>query len=205
MSDSVIIWTVACHSPLFMEFSRHKYWSGLPCPSLDIFPIQGQNLCLLHILHWQVGSLPLEPPGMSLYKYRYLSVIYICICIYTCMYQRCMQYNRKQKQILYLEHKPSNKHEQFQLLTHFPSWPQHFHCSMVSFLCQSCGQSFPLLSMTEVKKPLGFGCCITRHIKEEVPNMFSQAVMKENRLICSLHCVESGRAKLLEQKVSLCQ
>ena len=28
-----------------------------------IFPIQGSNLCLLCLLHWQKGSLPLVPPG----------------------------------------------------------------------------------------------------------------------------------------------
>ena len=28
-----------------------------------IFPTQGWNLCLLCLLHWQVGSLPLAPPG----------------------------------------------------------------------------------------------------------------------------------------------
>ena len=28
-----------------------------------IFPTQGSNLHLLHLLHWQVGSLPLMPPG----------------------------------------------------------------------------------------------------------------------------------------------
>ena len=28
-----------------------------------IFPIQGSNLHLLPLLHWQVGSLPLVPPG----------------------------------------------------------------------------------------------------------------------------------------------
>ena len=26
-----------------------------------IFPTQGSNLCLLHLLHWQAGSLPLAP------------------------------------------------------------------------------------------------------------------------------------------------
>ena len=26
-------WTVACQAPLSMEFSRQKYWSGLPFPS----------------------------------------------------------------------------------------------------------------------------------------------------------------------------
>ena len=28
-----------------------------------IFPTQGSNPHLLHLLHWQVGSLPLSPPG----------------------------------------------------------------------------------------------------------------------------------------------
>ena len=30
-----------------------------------IFPTQGSNLCLLHLLHQQTDSLPLEPPGNS--------------------------------------------------------------------------------------------------------------------------------------------
>ena len=29
-----------------------------------IFPTQGSNLCLLRLLHWQAGSLPLMPPGL---------------------------------------------------------------------------------------------------------------------------------------------
>ena len=32
-----------------------------------IFPTQGLNLCLSHVLHWQMDSLPLTPPGLSLY------------------------------------------------------------------------------------------------------------------------------------------
>ena len=31
-----------------------------------IFPTQGLNFCLFCLLHWQVGSLPLAPPGNSL-------------------------------------------------------------------------------------------------------------------------------------------
>ena len=31
-----------------------------------IFPIQGLNPCLLHLLHWQTGSLPLAPSGKPL-------------------------------------------------------------------------------------------------------------------------------------------
>ena len=44
-------------NPLSMGFSRQEHWSGLPGPS------QGSDLHLSHLLHWQVGSLPLAPPG----------------------------------------------------------------------------------------------------------------------------------------------
>ena len=33
MSNSFVTpWTVACQAPLFMEFPRPEYWSGLPFP-----------------------------------------------------------------------------------------------------------------------------------------------------------------------------
>ena len=55
-------WTVACQVPLSMEFSQQEYCGGLSFPSPgDISnPIQGWNPCLLH---WQVGSLPLNHQG----------------------------------------------------------------------------------------------------------------------------------------------
>ena len=28
----VTLWTVVCQAPLYMGFSRHKYWSGFSCP-----------------------------------------------------------------------------------------------------------------------------------------------------------------------------
>ena len=39
--------------------------TGVGCHGLlqGIFPIQGSNLCLLGLLRWQAGSLPLVPPG----------------------------------------------------------------------------------------------------------------------------------------------
>ena len=39
--------------------------TGVGCHSLlqGIFPAQGSNLCLLGLLRWQAGSLPLAPPG----------------------------------------------------------------------------------------------------------------------------------------------
>ena len=34
-------WTVARQAPLFMEFSRQEYWSGLPCPPPGDLPNPG--------------------------------------------------------------------------------------------------------------------------------------------------------------------
>ena len=34
-------WTVACQAPLSMEFSRQKYWSGLPFPTPKDLPEPG--------------------------------------------------------------------------------------------------------------------------------------------------------------------
>ena len=34
-------WTVAHQAPLSMEFSRQKYWSGLPRPPLEDLPNPG--------------------------------------------------------------------------------------------------------------------------------------------------------------------
>ena len=44
--------------------------TGVGCHALlqGIFPTQGSNLSLLPLLHWQMGSLPLVPPGKPLVK-----------------------------------------------------------------------------------------------------------------------------------------
>ena len=34
-------WTIALQTPLFMEFSRQEYWSGLPCPPPGDLPYSG--------------------------------------------------------------------------------------------------------------------------------------------------------------------
>ena len=31
------LWTIACQTPLSMEFSRQEYWTGLPFPSPEVF------------------------------------------------------------------------------------------------------------------------------------------------------------------------
>ena len=52
----VTLWTVACQTPLFMEFSRQEYWSGLPFPSPGDLPDPGSPAL-------QADSLRSEPPG----------------------------------------------------------------------------------------------------------------------------------------------
>ena len=54
--------TVAHQAPLSMGFPKQEYWSGLPFPPPGIFSTQGSNPSLLHLLHWQIVSLPLVPP-----------------------------------------------------------------------------------------------------------------------------------------------
>ena len=57
------LWTISCQAPLSMGFSRQVYWSALPCPPPGDLPDPGMELNLLHFLYWQMGSLPLAPPG----------------------------------------------------------------------------------------------------------------------------------------------
>ena len=60
-------WTAARQAPLPMEFLRQEYGSGLPFPPPGIFLTQISNL---HLLHWQVGFLPLsylQSPWMGIW------------------------------------------------------------------------------------------------------------------------------------------
>ena len=52
--------------------------TGVGCHALlqGTFPTQGPNPCLLHLLHWQMGSLPLEPPGQNLCEYSQFMIIF---------------------------------------------------------------------------------------------------------------------------------
>ena len=49
MSDSETLWTVACHAPLFMEFSRQEYWNGLPLPLPGDLPDPGIEPMSLYV------------------------------------------------------------------------------------------------------------------------------------------------------------
>ena len=63
-----IPWNIALpwNNPLCPWDSPGKN-TGVGCCALlqETCPTQGSNLRLLHLLHWQMGSLPLEPPVLS--------------------------------------------------------------------------------------------------------------------------------------------
>ena len=69
MSNLATPWIVTCQAPLFMEFSRQEYWSGLPSPSPGGLPNPGIELRSPAL---QAGSLTFEPP-----------VKYVCIHTHT--------------------------------------------------------------------------------------------------------------------------
>ena len=52
-------WTVACQSPLSIEFSRQEYWSGLPCPLPGDLPDPGVEPMSLASPALAGGFLPL--------------------------------------------------------------------------------------------------------------------------------------------------
>ena len=57
-------WTVAHQAPLSMEFSRHKYWSGLPFPRPGYLPHPGTEPRSPAL---QADSLQSEPPRNTHY------------------------------------------------------------------------------------------------------------------------------------------
>ena len=59
----VTLWTADFQASQSMGFSRQEYWSGMPFPPPEIFPTQGSNQRLLHLLQQEAGFLPLTPPG----------------------------------------------------------------------------------------------------------------------------------------------
>ena len=60
------LWTVVCHTPLSMGFSRQEYWSGLPCPPPGDLPDPGIEPSFPPSPALQVDSLPLSlgNPGL---------------------------------------------------------------------------------------------------------------------------------------------
>ena len=59
----VTSWTVALQAPLSVGFFRQDNEGGCHALLQGVFLIQGLNWHLLGLLHLQVGSSPLAPPG----------------------------------------------------------------------------------------------------------------------------------------------
>ena len=58
-------WTVAGQAPLSLGLLRQEYWRY--CCFLLLGSTQPRDqIHLLHLLYWQVGSLPVVPPGIPL-------------------------------------------------------------------------------------------------------------------------------------------
>ena len=69
--------TIAHQAPLSMGSSRQEYSSGLPCllQGMAIPWPRDWTLIFCHLLHWQLGSLPLAPPGIYPLFFRVFSHI----------------------------------------------------------------------------------------------------------------------------------
>ena len=74
VSHSATPWTVPHQDALTLGFSRQEYWRGCRFLLRGIFLTQGSNL---HLLHWQVGSLPLSHFGnRHMYTYNWITLLY---------------------------------------------------------------------------------------------------------------------------------
>ena len=63
-----------------------------------IFLTQGSNPHLLHLLHWQAGSLPLVPPGKSIGTPHVLLIVHLasrvsfCLLVHFCFFGHSVQH-----------------------------------------------------------------------------------------------------------------
>ena len=57
--------------------------------SREIFPTQGFNQCLLYLLHFQMPSLPLAPPGKPIII-RLNTNNLVCVCVCVLVAQPCL-------------------------------------------------------------------------------------------------------------------
>ena len=93
MSDSATPWTVTCHTPLSMGFSRQEYWSGLLCPPRGDLPdpgmesrspaLQADSLPLSHLIHsikyvYVNPNLPVNPTLLSPRLVSILCYLHLC-------------------------------------------------------------------------------------------------------------------------------
>ena len=68
------LWTLACQSPLSMEFSRQEYWSGLPFPPPGDLPDPGTEPMSLVSPALAGGFFTTVSPGKP-----------VCVCVCMCI------------------------------------------------------------------------------------------------------------------------
>ena len=76
-------WTVACQVPLFMEFSRQEYWSGLPFPTTGDLADLGTEPASLAPPALAGRFLTAAPSGKHLFFFTYHLIIFFFLFILT--------------------------------------------------------------------------------------------------------------------------
>ena len=94
VSDSATLWTVACHAPLSMGFSRQEYWSGLPCPPPRYLPnsgtepgspaLQADSLLLSHWGSWYPKTSNARISLDWQYIFQSLAPVIVIKAVYIC-------------------------------------------------------------------------------------------------------------------------
>ena len=79
-SNSATLWIAARQTPLSMGFFRQEYWNGSPFTPPGNLPDQGLNL---HLLHWQVDSLPVS--GFSINIINYSPSLVLLLLLASCL------------------------------------------------------------------------------------------------------------------------
>ena len=103
---------LGCQKPGLNNGSLYRLLS--PCDSpgkntrvghhalLQIFPTKGSNPCLLCLLHWQTGSLPLVPPGKPPLKL----LNYVLLCCFV-LFSPSRPYKTVVMKTVFYKHKTS--------------------------------------------------------------------------------------------------
>ena len=137
-------WTVACQAPLSMEFSREKYWNGLPFPSSGDFPNPGIEP-RSHAL--QADSLPTElwgkPKRCIVVAFMFMSLI---------NFELFFVYSMKWGSKLILLHVEVQFSQHHLLKTILPQWMVLLPLSKIYQSCISLllNSRFPLTDHTSI-------------------------------------------------------
>ena len=78
-SHSAASWTVTCQAPLSMGILQARI---LESPPLGDLLAQGLNPCLLCLLHWQAGSLPLAHLGSPSNRSVHTKSLQSCLTLF---------------------------------------------------------------------------------------------------------------------------